>query len=80
MTGISESQLNELISITLVDMPMPSVADLLCAGGEWAEWEVAIIVEFIKKRYTKDEILAGVDEYLKRCKFVSELFCKDKDG
>lgn len=76
--GISETQLNDIISTTLANMPKPTVADLLCAGGEWADWEVELVIGFIKDHYTKEEILAGMEEYLRRCKFVFKLFGVDK--
>jgi len=78
MTGISSSQLNDIINVTLVDLPMPTVVDLLCAGGEWSEWEVDLVVKFIKDHYTKDEILAGIHEFLRRCEFMSILFKDNK--
>ena len=72
MTGITNSQLNDLIDVTMVDFPKPSVADLLC--GMFTDEESDIAINFIKKYYTKEEILAGLEEYTRRCELMLKLF------
>lgn len=73
--GVTQTQLKELIDITLQDLPKVPIEDLLCGVCETKE-EVDILINFIKEHYTEEEVLAGLEAYLQRCKWMFELYGK----
>jgi len=70
---ITESQLNEFISTTMKNMPLPPIEDILSIPCE-SDFDTNCIVEFIHKYYSTEDVLKGLNAHLKHCKFVVELF------
>ena len=71
--GITYKELTNLIKLTMIDCPLPSVVDMLCVIGPDDD-ETVTMLDFIKSHYTREQIKAGIDEYLKRVDFMQTLF------
>jgi hypothetical protein len=70
---ITKEQALDLFETTMIDCPLPSVADVLCAIGP-NDLEAKIMFGFIKSHYTRKQMRAGIDEYMARVKLVNQLF------
>jgi hypothetical protein len=68
---ITNKQLEDLVSITMKDMPLPKVVDLMCCPNDEG---CDSMLTFIKTHYTKEEIEAGITELLERVEFMNQLF------
>lgn len=68
-------QTRDLIKTTMIDCPLPPVADILYAIGP-EDGEAKIMFDFIKSHYTRKQLRRGIDEYQDRVKFMNELFAK----
>ena len=73
---ITNKDLEDLVSITMKDMPLPKVVDLMCCSDDEGYDNM---LTFIKAHYTGEEIKAGVDEFLKRIEFMNQLFSGGKN-
>lgn len=76
MSGISESQLIELINMTMQGMPLPPVEDMLNIPCE-TDWEFESIVQFVKEHYTSEEIMEGMDKQIERLKLIKQIYFKE---
>ena len=73
---ISREQIDELVGVTMQDCPLPDVADILCFA---TEEDADIMIEFIKKHYSGEQIKEGSSRYLSRMELVNKIF-GGKDG
>lgn len=67
--GITNKQMQELVSMVLKDMPRPPIQDMLGIHCKTAE-ETQLIARFIKKHYTSDEVLEASDQRLKMIEYL----------
>jgi len=70
---ITDQDINELISITMKDMPLPPIEDMLSIPCD-DNFDVDCVVEFIHKHYSAEDISKGLDAHLEHCKFITKLF------
>jgi hypothetical protein len=70
---ITKLQLNELISITMENMPLPPIEDMLSIPCD-NDFDVNCVAEFIHKHYSAEDVLRGLNAHLEHCKFVVKLF------
>lgn len=70
---ITTEQAKELIGVTIQDLPLPSVADILCAIGPDDE-DAKTMLNFIKSHYAREQMRAGIDEYFERLEFMNKLY------
>jgi hypothetical protein len=76
MDGITREDVDKLVDLTLKDMPKMPLSLLLSAvSGCKSDEEVVIMIVFMTKQYTVDEILA---ETQRQNKFLLKLFNKEK--
>lgn len=76
---ITKEQAIDLCKLTMVDCPLPSVADMLCAIGP-EDGEKDNLMDFLKFHYTRIDLDEGVDEYFRRIKYVNELFGENSEA
>ena len=62
-----------LVKVTMVDCPLPDVADMLTAIGP-GDKEAEIMFDFLKSHYTRGQLRNGIAEYGERVRFMNELF------
>ncbi len=66
--GVTHKQMSELVNMVLKDIPRPPIQDMLSIHCKTAE-ETQLIVRFIKKHYTSDEVLEAFDQHLEKIKY-----------
>ena len=71
--AVTYKELINLIKLTMIDCPLPSIADMLCAIGPGDD-EATTMFAFIKSHYTREQIRAGIDEYQERIDLVNSIF------
>jgi len=69
--AVTMSQFEDLIKTTMVDCPLPSVADMLCSADVD---NFDLMVDFIRTHYTKEQIEEGVAEFHTRVEFIQTVF------
>jgi len=74
---ITDQNINELVSITMKDMPLPPIEDMLSIPCD-NDFDINCVAEFIHKHYSIKDVLRGLDAHLEHCKFMMELFGKRK--
>ena len=77
--AVTHGELIDLSKLTVLDLPLPSVADMLCVNGPGDD-EAATILAFIKLHYTKTQIRDGITEYLRRVDLVESIFGGNSDN
>ena len=75
--AVTKSQIEDLIKTTIVDCPLPSVADMLCNTDEDNKLHMLV---FIKTHYTKEQIEEGVAEFHTRLEFIQTVFGSKESG
>jgi len=70
---ITNQNINELMSITMKDLPLPPIEDMLSIPCD-SDFDIDCIAGFIHKHYSAEDILKGLDAHIEHCKFVVRLF------
>ena len=70
---ITNQNINELVSITMKNMPLPSIENMLSIPCN-SDFDINCIVGFMHKHYSAEDILKGLDAHFKHCKLVARLF------
>lgn len=74
---ITDKNINELVSITMKNMSLPPIEDILSVPCD-NDFDVNCIVGFIHKHYSIEDILKGLGAHFKHYKFMVELFGSKK--
>jgi hypothetical protein len=69
--------LQDIVDITLKNLPKPTVSELLVGCSCMDEQECDIVVEFLKNNYTPDEIAKGLEDYAKSINTLMYMFGPD---
>ena len=75
--AITYKEVINLIKLTMIDCPLPPVADILAAIGP-DDSEARTMLDFLKSHYTRKQLREGIDEYLKRIEFMQQLYGRKK--
>lgn len=70
---ITHKEVSDLIKITMVDCPLPSVADMLCVVG-LDDDEAKAMFDWLKAHYTREQLSEGIAEYRERVRQMNQLF------